>query len=86
MTDLFKTDDASTARTISASVEVLARFLNIVTSVLPDISKFSALEDIEAGIALPRVRLTDALGVLGLFGIPMTVLAYVLLRLKEVAP
>jgi hypothetical protein len=35
---------------------------------------------------LPTTRLTDALKVLALFGIPLTVLAYVLLRQKEVAP
>jgi ABC-type transport system involved in multi-copper enzyme maturation permease subunit len=86
VTDLFKTPDANVAKTISTSVEVLAKFLNAVTSVLPDISKFSALEDLEAGIALPKQRLSDALQVLAIFGLPMTVLAYVLLRQKEVAP
>lgn len=86
VTDLFKSGDPDVAKTISTSVEVLAKFLNAVTSVLPDISKFSALEDLEAGIALPKQRLVDALQVLAVFGLPMTVLAYVLLRQKEVAP
>jgi hypothetical protein len=86
VTDLFKSGDANVAKTISTSVEVLAKFLNVVTSVLPDISQFSALEDLEAGIALPKQRLLDAARVLAVFGLPMTVLAYVLLRQKEVAP
>ncbi|CAN5538826.1 hypothetical protein BH09PLA1_BH09PLA1_20190 [soil metagenome] len=86
VTDLVKTSDPNIAKTLSTGVEVLTRFLNIVTSVLPDISQFSALEDLESGIAIPKQRLFDALQVLGVFGIPMTVLAYVLLRLKEVAP
>jgi len=86
VTDLFKTNNADVAKTVSTSVEVLAKFLNVVTSVLPDISQFSALEDLEKGIALPKDRLTDAGKVLLIFGLPMTVLAYVLLRQKEVAP
>ncbi len=84
--DLFRTADPNVATTVSKSVEALTRLLNIVTSVLPDITQFSALEDMERGIALPMKRLGDSLQVLVLFGIPISVLSYVVLRNKEVAP
>jgi len=69
-----------------AGAPVAAAAPTATRSVLPDISQFSALEDLEKGIALPKDRLTDAGKVLLIFGLPMTVLAYVLLRQKEVAP
>jgi ABC-type transport system involved in multi-copper enzyme maturation permease subunit len=78
--------DPSKMHVVSDSVEALARMLNILTKVLPDITKFSALEDIERGISLPMSRLTDSLAVIGVFGVPLTVMAYVFLRNKEVAP
>lgn len=84
--DLFKGADAPTARAINASVEALSRVLNTVTSVLPDIAQFSAIEDMERGMAVPRLRLLDSLRVIAMFGLPMTVLAYIILRNKEVAP
>ena len=53
---------------------------------LPDISQFSAIEDIERGVTISPQRLLDPLKVLLAFGLPLTVLAYVILRRKEVAP
>jgi hypothetical protein len=78
--------DPSASKTVSSSVEALARFLNAVARVLPDISKFSAVEDIERGVTISAPRLTAPLGVLLVFGLPMVVLSYVILRNKEVAP
>ena len=78
--------DPSKMHVVSDSVEALAKMLNILTKVLPDITQFSALEDIERGVSLPMSRLTDGLAVIGGFGLPLTVLAYVFLRNKEVAP
>jgi ABC-type transport system involved in multi-copper enzyme maturation permease subunit len=78
--------DPSKMHVVSDSVEALARMLNILTKVLPDITQFSALEDIERGVSLPINRLTDSLSVIGAFGVPLTVLAYIFLRNKEVAP
>jgi hypothetical protein len=75
-----------TAKTVSTTVEALSKLLNTVSMVLPDISRFSALEDIERGVAVPMVRIRDSLAVLALFGLPMLVLSYVFLRNKEVAP
>jgi hypothetical protein len=74
------------AKTVSTTVEALSHLLNAVSAVLPDISRFSALEDIERGVAVPLVRIKESLAVLALFGLPMLVLAYVFLRNKEVAP
>jgi hypothetical protein len=78
--------DAATSKAVSASVEALSRMLTTVASVLPDISKFAFIEDLERGQLLGMMRLTDALGMAGLFAIPMIALAYVFLRNKEVAP
>jgi ABC-type transport system involved in multi-copper enzyme maturation permease subunit len=71
---------------VSRSVEALSRALQTVTSVLPDISQFSVTEDIERGIWIPLSTIGHAGIVLLLFGIPLTVLAYVIFRNKEVAP
>jgi hypothetical protein len=78
--------DPSKMHVVSDSVEALAKMLNILTKVLPDITQFSALEDIERGVFLPMSRMTDGLAVIGAFGVPLTVMAYVFLRNKEVAP
>jgi hypothetical protein len=78
--------DPSKMHVVSDSVEALAKMLNLLTKVLPDITQFSALEDIERGVSLPMSRLTDSLAVIGAFGVPLMVMAYVFLRNKEVAP
>ena len=78
--------DPSKMRVVSDSVEALAKLLNVLARVLPDISQFSALEDIERGVSLPLSRLTDSLTVIAIFGIPLIVVSYVFLRKKEVAP
>jgi ABC-type transport system involved in multi-copper enzyme maturation permease subunit len=78
--------DPSKMHVVSDSVEALAKMLNILSNVLPDITKFSALEDIERGVSLPISRLTDSLTVIGMFGVPLMVMSYIFLRNKEVAP
>ena len=60
--------------------------MGIVSSVLPDVSQFSALEDIQEGVAVPPSTLNASLQVALGFGIPLLVLAYVFLKYKEVAP
>jgi ABC-type transport system involved in multi-copper enzyme maturation permease subunit len=87
-TDLFGSSAANAGKyqAVSRSVEALSRFLNAVSAVLPDISQYSATEDIERGMAVTAARLGDAARVTFGFGIPLTVLAYVFLRNKEVAP
>jgi hypothetical protein len=78
--------DPSVAKTVSRSVEALAKLLNMVSKVLPDISQFAAVEDLERGVTIPKQRLTAPLLVLLVFGLPVLVLSYVILRNKEVAP
>jgi hypothetical protein len=82
----FGVRDPAASLALSSTVEQLNKMLNTVSIVLPDISQFSATEDIERGISIPAERLADALAVLLGFGIPLSVLAYVFLKKKEVAP
>jgi ABC-type transport system involved in multi-copper enzyme maturation permease subunit len=78
--------DPSQALAVSRSIEALSKGLNLIAAVLPDISQFASIEDIERGATVPMFRLRDSGRVLLLFGLPMVVLAYVFLRNKEVAP
>jgi hypothetical protein len=82
----FGVRDPASAQALSNTVEQLNKLLGVVAAVLPDITKFSATEDIERGISIARERMTDAIWVLIGFGIPLSVLAYVFLKNKEVAP
>ena len=49
-------------------------------------AQFDAISDIEQSAAIPGRKLTDALQVVGGFGLPAIVLAYLILKRKEVAP
>jgi ABC-type transport system involved in multi-copper enzyme maturation permease subunit len=82
----FKFTDVPIARIVSTGVDSLARGLNLLANVLPDTSRFDAIEDIEQGVSISGDRLMGALTVLGGFGAPAIVLAYLILRNKEVAP
>lgn len=84
-TDLGLRDPAQ-AKVLSASVERLARMLNLTAAVLPDIGRFAAMEDIERGVSVPGRALSGSLLVLMQFGVPLATCAYVFLRNKEVAP
>ena len=77
---------AGEARVVSAYIEGMSRVLNQLAKVLPDISRFAAIEDLEQGITISRSTLLQPLSVLATFGLPMLVLSYVFLRNKEVAP
>lgn len=74
------------AKVVSTTVESLTKMLNVVSTVLPDISKFQATEDLERGISLSQEQIIEAVAVLFGFGIPLLTLAYVFLKNKEVAP
>lgn len=74
------------AKVVSTTVEGLTKMLNTVSTVLPDISKFEASDDLERGVTLSGEQILEALAVLAGFGIPLATLAYVFLRNKEVAP
>ncbi|HEX8521446.1 MAG TPA: hypothetical protein VF669_04260 [Tepidisphaeraceae bacterium] len=74
------------AKAVSATVEQLSGLLNFVSTILPDISQFAAVEDIERGVTISARRMGEAAGVALGFGIPLTILAYIVLKNKEVAP
>jgi len=78
--------DVPAERVTVESVEALAKMLRVVSSVLPDVSKFPVMEDIERGISIPAARIGEALGVLACYGLPLLVLSFVILKNKEVAP
>jgi hypothetical protein len=82
----FGFSDPSQAKVVSSSVEALTKALTAVSHVLPDISKFSATEDVERGVMVPTARLAESSAVAFGFGLPMIVLAYIFLKNKEVAP
>jgi ABC-type transport system involved in multi-copper enzyme maturation permease subunit len=84
--DMFGLRDPASMKTVSSAVDNLSRALNVIAKVLPDISQFSATEDIERGVTIaPRVLLAS-FKVIVYFGLPLMVLAYVFLKRKEVAP
>jgi ABC-type transport system involved in multi-copper enzyme maturation permease subunit len=78
--------DPGTAKVVSTSVEKLTLLLNFSSKVLPDITQFSAIDDIERGVSLPGATLLDSLLVILSFGISMIVMSYIFLKNKEVAP
>ncbi len=82
----FGVRDPSVSQAVSDTVEKLNTALKTFASVLPDVSQFSATDDIERGLSIPVQTLVDALEVLAAFGLPLSVLAYVFLKNKEVAP
>jgi hypothetical protein len=81
-----QTEDPRVARVMRESVNFLARTLTVVSAFLPDISSFQATADIERGISVPAARIARAGWVLLGYGLPMVILAYLILKRKEVAP
>lgn len=79
-------DDPTAARIVRGSVGFLTNVLSFVAQFLPDISRFPATEDIERGVSMPAAKLAGAVWVLIGYGVPITLLGYVILRNKEVAP
>jgi ABC-type transport system involved in multi-copper enzyme maturation permease subunit len=82
----FGFQDPSTAKVVSKSVDAMAKALNTMAVALPDISKFASTEQIAQGVSVSASVLLDSLEVLLLFGLPLGVAAYVILKNKEVAP
>lgn len=82
----FKFTDAPVAKVVSSSVDALSNALRYFSKVLPDTSRFEAIDDIEQGVSVPGARLLDALGILVGFALPATVIAYLVLKGREVAP
>ena len=84
--DLFGAKNPNENKVISTAVDNLSRLLNTVSKFLPDISEFSATDDIERGVIVGWNVLLGSLKVLAAFAIPMALLAYAFLKRKEVAP
>jgi ABC-type transport system involved in multi-copper enzyme maturation permease subunit len=84
--DLFSNMGPAKGKVISSAVDNLSHMLNTVSKITPDISQFSATEDIERGVMITPRILWESLKVIVAFGIPLTVLSYVFFKRKEVAP
>lgn len=82
----FKFTDVALSSVVSTGVDSLSRVLNVFGHVLPDTTKFDAIDDIEQGVSVSGDRMAEALTVLLGFGIPSLVLAYLIMLGKEVAP
>lgn len=82
----FQLRDPVGSKVVSSGVDALAKLLKTVATVLPDVSKFPVIEDIERGVAIPPAKLLGALAVLLGYGLPMIVFSYIILKNKEVAP
>ncbi len=82
----FGVTNPASATALAGSVDLLNKVFKTVATVLPDVSAFSATDDIDRGVSIPARTLGDATGMLLGFGLPLTVLAYVIFKHKEVAP
>lgn len=82
----FRVQDQAVAKTISEGVNLLSNSLASISQLLPDTSRFDAIQDIEHGNALPLSNIGEAAWVLAMFGVPSIIFAYLILRAKEVAP
>jgi len=84
--DLFKPRDPSKTQAVTDSLEALSYTLRTVAPVLPDVNRFPVMEDIDRGVSIPLAKLLRALLELLVYGVPLVLLTYVILRNKEVAP
>jgi hypothetical protein len=78
--------DPVSSKVVSTSVDDLSDGLRMLATLLPDVSKFPVMEDIERNVSIPMASVEEALGVLLAFGLPMLLLSYIILKHKEVAP
>jgi hypothetical protein len=82
----FQIKNITESQVFAGTVEDLNKALKAVATVLPDIERFAATDDIDRGLSIPSTTLENAGIVLLLFGLPLTVLSYIFLKNKEVAP
>jgi hypothetical protein len=78
--------DAVEARILRTGRRHAGASLSLVAPFLPDISRFQATADNRAGISVPVSRFVQGGGVLLGYGLPVILLAYLILKRKEVAP
>lgn len=84
--DLFRTKDATKTQAVTESLEALSAVLRNVAPVLPDVDRFPVMEDLNRGVSIPPMTVGRAMLELLMYGIPLVLLTYVILRNKEVAP
>ena len=84
--DVFRISDAGKSRAVTDSMELLTSILRTGAQVLPDVSSFPVIEDIDRGVSIAPAKMWHAGGVLLLYGVPLILLTYLVLRNKEVAP
>jgi hypothetical protein len=82
----FKFTDAAVSSVVSSSVDALSKGLNTLALVLPDLSKFDAIDNLQNGVSLSMTQIDDSIWGLLAFAVPATIAAYVILKNKEVAP
>ena len=82
----FQMTNITETQVFAGTVEDLNKALKAVATVLPDIEQFAATDNIDRGLSIPVQTLIEGAKVLLLFGVPLTVLAYIFLKNKEVAP
>jgi len=85
-TQLFATQNPGITRAVSKSVDQLAWLLDTVSSVLPQIDRYSAMEELNRGAAISWQTVRGAFDVTWMFGLPLLVLGWMRLRYMEVAP
>jgi hypothetical protein len=73
-------------RAVTESLEGLTAVLRWGSKVLPDVATFPVIEDIDRGVAIPGRKVLGAAETLVLYGLPLLLLTYLILRNKEVAP
>jgi hypothetical protein len=78
--------DPSRAEAVATSVNALTSALQGLAVVLPDIDRFESIQDIQSGRAVSWDTISQAGAVLLAFGLSATVLAYLSMKGKEVAP
>jgi hypothetical protein len=82
----FRFNDAPVAKVVSTSVDALSRGMHYFSLILPDTSTFDAVGSIQEGVGVSNDEFLQALEVVAGFGLPAIVIAYLILRGKEVAP
>jgi ABC-type transport system involved in multi-copper enzyme maturation permease subunit len=82
----FQLRDPTASTFVAGGVEDLNKAMKTVASVLPDIEQFAVTDDIDKGISIPGHTLAESAFVLVLFGLPLSVLSFVIFKNKEVAP
>lgn len=83
---LFRLDGATQTQVVTGSMEGLATALRTIAPALPDVGRFPVLEDVDRGVSIPAAKVLRALQELLVYGVPLVLLTYLILRNKEVAP